>query len=350
MNHYYREGLNILFSLIVIALTIFIGHQFFLPLAWAGIIAIVTWPLYQRVERYCGQQKTLAALLLTGLLTLTIALPLLYIMKLIVSETHAFTQFIIIANREGITAPHWLQSVPIVGPTLTIAWQNSLGTPHAVTTAFTSEAHHSLKLISDFIKKFGLQIVHRTFVFGFTLMCLFFFYRDGRTLTQQINSLGEYCLGDRWQTYATKIPIAISATVNGIVMVGILIGILMGICYAIAGLPAPALLGAITALFAMVPFAIVFLLGFIFLILAAQGKLFTALSLVIIGTLLMFISDHFIRPFLIKGSTRLHFLAVLFGILGGVETMGIIGLFIGPVIMILFVTLWHEPAVFNQHP
>ena len=56
----------------------------------------------------------------------------------------------------------------------------------------------------------------------------------------------------------------------------------------------------------------------------------------------MFVADHFVKPVLIGGTTQLHFLAVLFGLLGGVETLGIIGLFLGPMVMVLFMTLWRE--------
>ena len=56
----------------------------------------------------------------------------------------------------------------------------------------------------------------------------------------------------------------------------------------------------------------------------------------------MFVADHFVKPVLIGGAIKLPFLAVLFGILGGVENFGILGLFIGPMIMVLFITLWYE--------
>jgi predicted PurR-regulated permease PerM len=59
----------------------------------------------------------------------------------------------------------------------------------------------------------------------------------------------------------------------------------------------------------------------------------------------MFVADHFIKPVLIGGAIQLPFLAVLFGILGGVETLGLLGLFVGPVIMVLFITLWYESQV-----
>ena len=61
------------------------------------------------------------------------------------------------------------------------------------------------------------------------------------------------------------------------------------------------------------------------------------------GTVVLFVADHFIRPRLIGEATRMPFLLVLFGIFGGVEAFGLVGLFAGPAVMALFITLWREP-------
>ena len=122
----------------------------------------------------------------------------------------------------------------------------------------------------------------------------------------------------------------------------------MGISYALVGVPAPVLLGVITAVFAMVPFAVPFVFAVVCLILFIHDQMAAALFIAIWGTIVMFVVDHFVRPSVIGGAARLPFLAVLFGILGGVKTMGIVGLFIGPVVMALFITLWHEPELFEQ--
>jgi predicted PurR-regulated permease PerM len=66
------------------------------------------------------------------------------------------------------------------------------------------------------------------------------------------------------------------------------------------------------------------------------------------GAVILFIADHFVRPAMIGNATQLPFVAVLLGILGGVETLGLIGLFVGPVVMTLFVTLWHEERAFRE--
>jgi predicted PurR-regulated permease PerM len=98
----------------------------------------------------------------------------------------------------------------------------------------------------------------------------------------------------------------------------------------------------------MIPFAVPFIFAIVCLLLFSQGDLVAAIVIAIWGTTVMFIVDHFVRPYVIGGSIRLPFLAVLFGILGGVKTMGIVGLFIGPVIMTLFITLWRESELLSD--
>jgi predicted PurR-regulated permease PerM len=173
-------------------------------------------------------------------------------------------------------------------------------------------------------------------------LCLFFLYRDGEMLVVQINHIGEYCLGRRWFRYADKLPSALRSTVNGTIAVRLCVGILMGLCYWLVDFPAPTLLGFITAFAAMIPFAVPLVFLVVALFLLASGHLIAAIIVVSWGTLVMFVFDHFIKPALIGGAIRLPFLAVLFGILGGVETLGLLGLFVGPIIMVLFLTLWHE--------
>ena len=139
-------------------------------------------------------------------------------------------------------------------------------------------------------------------------------------------------MGKRWFRYAEKLPKALRATVNGTIVVGVGVGVLMGLCYGLIGFPAPTLMGFVTAFAAMIPFVVPIAFGIVALILVFNGSMMAAVIVVISGTIIMFIADHFIKPVLIGGAIKLPFLAVLFGILGGVETLGLLGLFVGPII------------------
>jgi predicted PurR-regulated permease PerM len=92
----------------------------------------------------------------------------------------------------------------------------------------------------------------------------------------------------------------------------------------------------------MIPFGAAVLIGLAALMLLGQGAVGWAIAIVALGAAVIFIADHFVRPVLIGGATRLPFLWVLIGILGGVEAFGLLGLFIGPAVMAALILLWRE--------
>jgi predicted PurR-regulated permease PerM len=138
--------------------------------------------------------------------------------------------------------------------------------------------------------------------------------------------------------------------VNGLILVGVGEGILLGFAYGILDLPHPALLGALSAMLATIPFGAPLVFGAGALVLLVEGNTVGAVALFAFGSVVTFVADHFVRPALIGGTTRLPFILVLLGILGGIETMGLIGLFLGPAIMAAFVALWRDFAGSGDAP
>lgn len=344
MNKNYKDLISVALSICIIGLALFIIHRFIPSIVWAAIITIATYPLYCRWRRFFGTHDNWSALLFTTLLGLLFLLPLSWLVTLLIQELQLLINYLQVINRDGGQAPELLKQLPFIGADASAYWDKNIGKPGDVKNVL-SNWHLTLTPASYYIKQIGLNLVHRSFQLGFTLLTLFFFFRDGDKLFRQINHIGEFCLGQRWFRFSDRLPSALRATVNGTIVVGIGVGILMGICYALVDFPAPTLVGFITALAAMIPFVVPVIFVFVALILMAGGSMVSAIVVLVWGTLVMFVADHFIKPVLIGGAIELPFLAVLFGILGGVETLGLLGLFIGPMIMVLFITLWEEPQV-----
>jgi predicted PurR-regulated permease PerM len=137
---------------------------------------------------------------------------------------------------------------------------------------------------------------------------------------------------------------AVRGTVAGLIVVGVGEGVLLGIAYFVTGVPHAALLGFVTAIAAMLPFCAPISFGLAALWLLVQGSVAQAIGLVVFGAVVVFVAEHFVRPVLIGNSTRLPFLLVLFGILGGAETFGLLGIFIGPALMTVLMVLWTDLA------
>ena len=330
-----------LFSAFVVVLSLWILHGFLAALAWAGVIALATWPLYKKFRALISPnfRKNVAPFLFTLVVSALFVIPLAFAFVQLGIEVQLVARLLLAAQREGLIAPEWLHHVPLLGDSVTQWWNQVLGTPGGIGDWLE---HVESTALIPWAKVFGRQMLHRSAILGFTLLALFFLYRDGILLSEKILRLGVRLLGQRGEGHAEHAVLAVRATVNGLVLVGIGEGILIGAAYALAGVPSATVFGAITGLLSMIPFAAPLIFGGISLFLLAQGKMITAILIFSWGTLVLFIADHFVRPVLIGGSIKLPFIWVLLGILGGLETFGLLGLFLGPVVMAMGVSLWRE--------
>jgi predicted PurR-regulated permease PerM len=174
------------------------------------------------------------------------------------------------------------------------------------------------------------------------LIALLFVYRDGAYLAAQLDRFGERILPTRWQRLSRVVPATISSTVTGMTIIAIGEGIVLGIAYALAGAPSPVLLGVITGVAAMIPGGAPLSFTLVSIYLMASGSIVPGIALFVWGSVELFIVDKTLRPKLVGGPIKLPFLPTFFGLIGGVKTMGFVGLFIGPVLMALFVSMWRE--------
>ena len=341
MNDSHKELISMGLTILIVAVSLFIIHRFIPSLIWASIIVVATYPLYRHWEKLLGNNKNIAAFMFTLMLVLLFVLPLSWLGRVLFNELQVFINYLQTVNRDGGKAPFFLQDIPFVGKEIIAYWDANIGHPGNL-KEFLSNIHVSLAPTSYYVHQIGANLAHRGFQLGFTVLSLFFLYRDGDVLLKQINCIGVECLGKRWYRYADGLPSALRATVNGTIVVGMGVGILMGICYGLVHAPGPTLCGFITAFAAMIPFVVPLVFMIVALILFSTGSTIAAVVVLVWGTIVMFVADHFIKPVLIGGAIQLPFLDVLFGILGGVETLGLLGLFLGPIIMVLFITLWNE--------
>jgi predicted PurR-regulated permease PerM len=136
---------------------------------------------------------------------------------------------------------------------------------------------------------------------------------------------------------------AIRGTVNGTIVVAVAEGLLIGAAYVLAGVPNPVLFTVLTMAFAMLPFGAwaAFTAAALALIVSGGNGL-AALAVFAWGALVMLTGDHYVWPTLVGGAARLPFLFAFVGIFGGIATFGLLGLFLGPVIMAALLTVWRE--------
>src|SRR5262249_37713796 len=151
----------------------------------------------------------------------------------------------------------------------------------------------------------------------FTLLALFFLYRDGPQLIEESKSLANRWFGPRVRRIGVDAVHAVRATVNGLVLVGLAEGAVLGFAYVAAGLPHPVLFALAAGVLAAVRFGAPVISAIASLVLLAQSQATAAILVFAFGCVVVFVADHFIRPILIGGAARIPFLWVLLGIFGG---------------------------------
>ncbi|MGU3360923.1 AI-2E family transporter [Methylobacterium sp. M6A4_1b] len=322
-------------------LGIWVLHHFIPALVWAVILAIALGPLYARAERRWppGRHNILLPLLFTAAVALVFLIPLVVLGVQAAREAHDVVAWARSFEKSGIPVPDFLAHLPFGAAQAQAWWTENLSHPAA-----GSELLHRFdnSSVIGVTRSLGAQIVRRIVLFGFTLVALFFLFRDGRAVAAQVLTASARLFGPRGERVARQMVASVHGTVDGLVLVGLGEGVLLGIVYYFAGVPHPVLLGALTAVAAMIPFGAPLIFGIAAAILLANGAVVPAVVVVMAGFVVTFVADHFVRPALIGGTTRLPFLWVLLGILGGVETFGLLGLFLGPAVMAALILLWRD--------
>jgi predicted PurR-regulated permease PerM len=328
-------------GLLLLLLGAWLLHSFLALLAWAVVLAITTWPIYQRLlhSKQLRAKAVWSSVILTLLMAAIIIAPLTYGLSRLLTEAQSLAQMLNEAQKLGLAPPEWLGTVPMMGHWLAERWTELLGTPQVAKTTLHSLGTGSLM---GYTKDFASQLLNRFMGFLTTLLLLFFVYLHGESLSRQVLASSQRLFGAIGIRYLRHAAAAVRATVNGMVLIGLVKGLLLGVAYALAGLSHPAILGALTGLFAMIPYAAKLIFTSCALVLLAQGHALTALVLFIYGMVLTLIADNYVRPVLIGSAMRLPFVWTLLGIFGGMETFGLLGLFLGPTLMAVLMSIWRD--------
>jgi predicted PurR-regulated permease PerM len=347
---YTQSALPLLFAIgLAFVLQHFVGS-----LAWAGLLAVITWPLYERLLRR-GWPRPLSAAFLVALLIGAFAGPGFVLLNALSSELAGVQRLLAHLNETGVPVPVWLANLPMVAEPAVKWWNAHLALPGGIGAFMRSIVGDMMPHLTGAARSWGSTILANALYLFLAFLTLFMLYVHGPAVVRYTDRAGERLLPAHYATLRRLFPLSVRGTALGLCSVAILEGVVLGIAYGLAGAPAPALLAVITGYLALVPGGAPLSFTMVSLLLLGQGHSGAALGLFSWGAVELFMVDKFIRPKLIGQRVNLPFLAVLFGLLGGVSTLGVIGLFVGPFMMaILFGWLRaarqdHAPDNTNDH-
>lgn len=332
----------LLFTSMLIGCCIYFFWHFTLPVLSAAIMCFASWPLYEKWQNRVAHTPLLApaGMLLAWLLLLFC--PVIYLSIVTYQEAQGLLQAISVANNAGVGTPSWLVGLPWVGEQAHEYWSAHLAQPGQLEVWVRELLGGSWNDLSKTMLSFTADLAGFALSMLFCLITLFFLYKDGKRLLVQLDVIGNHLLSKYWYSMSRLIPKTVSATVVGMSTIAIAEGVILGVAYSIAGAPSPLVLGVITAFMAMIPGGAPLAFTSVSIFLIATGQTFNGTCLFVWGCVELFVIDKTIRPLLVGGPVKLPFLPTFFGLIGGVKTLGLLGLFIGPVLMALLVAVWRS--------
>lgn len=326
--------------LVVLFLLCFQVVQFFIvPALWAAILAYVTFPAYNFFHKKVKLSPDFSAGLMTVAISLMIGVPLVIGLFILQQEALSVYGTLLRRLKAGyIDMPEAIKDMPVIGQQIKdILWEINKD-PEASLAAFKAWLQSHL-----YYGKIALDVALSSLAkLGMALMTLFFFYRDGISLIKQIRQALRNIIGNRIDGYIYSVGTTTQAVVYGIGLTALAQALLAGIGYYFAGAPSPILFTLITFVVALIPFGTPFAWGGVVIWLLSQGHTTEGIGLALWGVLVISWVDNLIRPIVISGATKIPFIIIFIGVLGGLTAFGFVGLFIGPVVLAIGLAVWRE--------
>jgi predicted PurR-regulated permease PerM len=314
-------------------------EPFIVPILWATILAYVSWPAYEWMMRKLAGRATLAALIMTILVSAAVIVPIAWlavVLRIDLVRGYHDTQALFTG---GLQLPPALLKIPWLGDQLRDLTANIAQDPHALGLELRKLTDHSFEQIAHVIG----DISRNALKLGLAVLSLFFVYRGGEAFASQVARALEQLLGPRVDNYLAAIGQTVKAVVYGLGLAALVQGVLAGLGYYLAGIGAPLFLAALTTVCGIIPFAVVPLLwGGVSVWLVLTGHTVPGVALFVWMVIVVASTDHFVRPLLISRGAQIPFIIVLFGVLGGLAAFGLVGLFMGPVILAVLLAVWRE--------
>jgi len=336
MNESVRAYFRIALVALIIIGAFWVLAPFLAALLFAAILCLSTWPLFAWLEGKLKGRSTLAALIATLALALTVLVPMSYLAATIADG---------VAQLIGIlrpwfespdhAPPDWLAGLPLIGEHLDTYWRKLAGNRAELTNLGKQLFEPTRNLLTAAARLIGQGLLELTFV----VFIAFFFYRDGHKLGNHLAYLAEKIGGDLGTRMLGLAKSTIMGVMIGIVGTAAAQSLVALIGFLIAGVPAALLLAAATFFLSMVPIGPPLIWGGAAWWLYSQGETGWAIFMAIYGLTVISSVDNLVKPILISRSASLPILLIALGVFGGVLAFGFVGIFLGPVILALALTL-----------
>ncbi len=331
-----RTVLGVLFIGILIGTSLWILRPFLGAIVWATTIVVATWPVMMSVQRRLWQKRSLAVAVMTIVLLCILVVPFTAAISTIVSKTDEIAGLAkSVATLKLTPTPEWVGKLPLVGGKAVQVWEKvaAAGLQEFAAKA-APYAGGAVKWFAARVGGLGMLLVE----FLLTVLLAAILYAKGESAAEGALRFGRRLAGPRGENSVRLAGQAVRGVALGVVVTALAQSILGGISLAIAGVPFVAVLTAVMFMLAIAQIGVLPVLGVATIWLFWSGNtgwgVFLIVSTVVVGTM-----DNFLRPILIKKGADLPLLLIFSGVVGGLIGFGLIGLFVGPVVLAVGYTL-----------
>ncbi|WP_085247880.1 AI-2E family transporter YdiK [Gilliamella mensalis] len=332
---YTSDLLKLILNLLIIGLLIIITYRvievFLFGFFWAVMVVITTWPLMIKIQHKLFNKRWLSLLVMALILAFVCIIPFILIISSVAQNGHYLIEWARTLSHQKLPTLDWLESIPAFGSEIHQNWLNLIQTDGSnLVSSIQPYVGTMIGWLLEQATNIGIFIFHAGVMIIFSLLL----FLKGESITKYVYLLANRLSKQYGKTTVTLAGQSIRAVALGVVVTAITLALIGGLSFILTSMPLPGVLTLILFICCVAQIGpVVVMLGCIFWQFWA-GNTIAGIILIVVAIILTTL-DSVMRAYLIKKGANLPFLLILFGVIGGLLGFGIMGLFIGPVVLAL---------------
>jgi len=334
-----RIVLMVLFILALMIASFRILTPFLLAIIWASTIVIATWPLLLKVEAALGKRRGAAVAVMIAVTLLAFVLPLGLTLDSILSNRETISAWLAALPTMTLpAAPAWVRQIPLVGAKIATGWDDlaAAGT-QAIFVRLSPGTKDAFAWLLSRVGGLGTALIQ----FLLTIGIAGILYSKGELAAAGAIQFGRRLGGANGESVIRLAAQSVRAVALGVIVTALTQSVLAGIGLAVTGVPFAAILTAVIFVLCIAQIGPILVMIPATIWMYSKGESVWG-TVLLIWSLAVGLMDNFLKPMLIKRGADLPILLIFAGVLGGLLSFGVIGLFVGPVVLAVTYTLLHR--------
>jgi predicted PurR-regulated permease PerM len=333
--HAMNSNRYLAFAAAFMLLTAWMLRAFVPGIIWGAVFAISLWPLFERVTHGFGANVKNPALLFSLIFMVVFVLPLAYVVYDIADAYRAGSTYLA-KNAQGIVpVPAFVEHLPYADK-LKELWSENIGHSDGPLDILNQLSDNQLK---NWLSAAAFQLSSGIVTALCMLVSLYFMLKNGNFIKSHYEATVRHWFSEKGIGVVKKGVAALRGTINGVILVGLVEGILLAIPLGLAGVKSGLLLGLTAGLLGVIPMVMPVIILPTILYLYFSGDVAYAAVMAVDLLLVWIVFENVVKPGLISNAVKVNPYLVLLGLIGGLQLLGPVGLFIGPAIVSMSVAM-----------